>query len=424
MSRSASSLTPIIPRSRATHPNLHIRTAHDAHVVFEAVRRGPNLHIRTAHDAHVVFEAVRRGLLPMITHRLSASDRDLLRSGEVFCWEEADYKGGLERWTDGRKWSQSRMREPFLFYTENVMMTPEEKEAKAARRHPILASATRHPNLLDGNNVMMTPEEKEAKAARRARKPSDSRERNKAPQPFRRQDRPAKPDGLTKQTYSAWVTLPGTSTARKWHLTAYFTGNDYHGLPTVDQDPLLSQIAVPSNVYVTGKGLTRKSDRRPPSQDMDSESRLSPDFDQRSSVSSDCGVSPLTPSPISSFTQYRNNGSYWSKGNDPTASPWSASSTLSVVSSTPPLPSPLHQPLSAAPSYPGYFSQGAPAHVPQNHSSTGVRILPPPSALAHWQNDTEQMNTSIPYGSSLPHNTFGTRPSEDQRAVSAFRIQL
>jgi hypothetical protein len=65
--------------------------------------------IRTAHDAHVVFEAVRRGLLPMITHRLSAADRDLLRSGEVFCWEEADYKGGLERWTDGRKWCVSNV---------------------------------------------------------------------------------------------------------------------------------------------------------------------------------------------------------------------------------------------------------------------------------------------------------------------------
>ncbi|CAE6492387.1 unnamed protein product [Rhizoctonia solani] len=371
MSRPASSLTPIIPRSRATHPNLHIRTAH---------------------DAHVVFEAVRRGLLPMITHRLSAADRDLLRSGEVFCWEEADYKGGLERWTDGRKWSQSRMREPFLFYTENVMMTPEEKEAKAARR---------------------------------ARKPSDPRERNKAPQPFRRQDRPAKPDGLTKQTYSAWVTLPGTATARKWHLTAYFTGNDYHGLPTVEQDPLLSQIAVPPNVYVTGKGLTRKSDRRPPSQELDSESRLSPDLDQRSSVSSDCGVSPLTPSPISSFTQYRNGGSYWSKGSDPTASPWSASSTLSLASNTPPLPSPLHQPLSTIASpYPGYFPQSAPVHVPQGRSSTGGRVLPPPSALAHWQNDTEPMNTSIPYGSPPAYNTYGTRSSEDQRAVSAFRIQL
>lgn len=60
--------------------------------------------IRTADDAHVVFEAVRLGIKPMIRRRLSPNERDLLESGEVFVWEEADYKGGLERWTDGRKW--------------------------------------------------------------------------------------------------------------------------------------------------------------------------------------------------------------------------------------------------------------------------------------------------------------------------------
>lgn len=284
------------------------------------------------------------------------------------------------------------MREPFLFYTENVMMTTEEKEAKAARR---------------------------------ARKPSDPRERSKAPQVFRRQDRPAKPDGLTKQTYSAWVTLPGTTTARKWHLTAYFTGNDYHGLPTVDQDPVLSQLPVPPNVYVTGKGLTRKSDRRPTSQDLDAESRLSPDLDQRSSVSSDCGVSPLTPSPISSFTQYRNNGPYWGKSGDPTASPWSASSTLSLTSSTPPLPSPLHHPpsSSAVPPYSGYFPQGTPAYIPQIHA-TPVRgpTLPPLVSMDH--RDAERLSPSVPFGNTPPQSGYSSRSLEDQRAVSAFRLQL
>ena len=87
-------------------------------------------------------------------------------------WEEAEHKqgkdhiylwvrcafpelhirlGGLERWTDGRRWfvipllptdfahclatrSQSRMRGDYLFYEEKIETTPEEKEAKAARR--------------------------------------------------------------------------------------------------------------------------------------------------------------------------------------------------------------------------------------------------------------------------------------------------
>ncbi|KAG9101890.1 hypothetical protein FRC06_002504 [Ceratobasidium sp. 370] len=345
MSRPSSSLTPIVPRSRATHPNLHIRTAH---------------------DAHLVFEAVRRGLMPMITHRLSAADRDLLRSGEVFCWEEADYKGGLERWTDGRKWSQSRMREPFLFYTENVMMTPEEKEAKAARR---------------------------------ARKPSDLRERTK-PSTFRRQDRPAKPDGLTKQTYSAWVTLPGTTTPRKWHLTAYFTSNDYHGLPTVEHDQILSQLTVPPNVYVTGKGLTRKSDR---------DRRPSPavaeyDEDQRSSHSSDCGVSPLTPSPVSSFSQHRTPAPAWSKGGDPSASPWSASSTISLTPSTPPLPSPLHQ------------------HSQQQYFPARTIDFPPPQPYARSL-ALPPLQTEERYHSTLPAG-YAARSEADHRAVSAFRLQL
>ena len=81
------------------------------------------------------------------------------------------------------------MREPFLFYTENVMMTTEEKEAKAARRYVL-------------SFVGMQPAA-DAHVTIRARKPTDPRERTKAPQVFRRQDRPAKPDGLTKQVMIA-----------------------------------------------------------------------------------------------------------------------------------------------------------------------------------------------------------------------------
>ena len=60
--------------------------------------------IRNAADAQVVFEAVRLNILPMIRRRLGPTERDILRSGEIFVWEETDQKGGLERWTDGRRW--------------------------------------------------------------------------------------------------------------------------------------------------------------------------------------------------------------------------------------------------------------------------------------------------------------------------------
>lgn len=62
------------------------------------------LDLRDAADAHVVFEAVRLRLLPLIKRRLTSEEREQLASGNIFVWEEAEHKGGLERWTDGRRW--------------------------------------------------------------------------------------------------------------------------------------------------------------------------------------------------------------------------------------------------------------------------------------------------------------------------------
>ncbi|KAG5637076.1 hypothetical protein H0H81_005846 [Sphagnurus paluster] len=64
----------------------------------------PYLHVRDAHDAHIVLEAVRLGVLPIIKRRLLTSERDELKSGHVYVWEEAQDEGGLLRWTDGRRW--------------------------------------------------------------------------------------------------------------------------------------------------------------------------------------------------------------------------------------------------------------------------------------------------------------------------------
>ena len=43
------------------------------------------------------------------------------------------------------------------------------------------------------------------------------------PAPTRRQDRPSKPDGLTKQTYSTHVHVSDSEPPRKWHIVAYFS---------------------------------------------------------------------------------------------------------------------------------------------------------------------------------------------------------
>ncbi|KAF5362648.1 hypothetical protein D9758_009616 [Tetrapyrgos nigripes] len=178
----------------------------------------PSLHIRDAHDAHVLLEAVRLNILPLIKRRLVASEREQLTTGNVFVWEEAEDDGGLLRWTDGRRWSQSRMRGDYLFYEEKVETTQEEREAKAARR------------------------------ARRASDPNAII----AP-PTRRKDRPSKPDGLTKQTYSVIVHFPGTSETRKWHVVAYFSGNDYSRLPVIEDFDYLRRIRVPSGIFQNSK---------------------------------------------------------------------------------------------------------------------------------------------------------------------------
>jgi hypothetical protein len=64
-------------------------------------------------------EAVRIGALPLVTRRLTDQERSYwIRSGSIFVWKESDDDTGIKRWTDGICWSQSRMREPFLFYEE------------------------------------------------------------------------------------------------------------------------------------------------------------------------------------------------------------------------------------------------------------------------------------------------------------------
>ncbi|KAJ7051795.1 Gti1/Pac2 family-domain-containing protein [Mycena amicta] len=184
----------------------------------------PSLRIRDVADAHKVLEAVRLNISPLIRRRLFAHERAQLRSGNVFVWEECDVdEGGLVRWTEGRRWSQSRMRGDFLFYEEKVETTSEEKQAKAARRASKAADSS-----LD------------------------------FPPPPKRKDRPAKQDGLTKQTYSVTVrpTGPGADAApRKWHLVAYFSTFDYALLPVVDDYGYLRDLRISNGIFMRSRVL-------------------------------------------------------------------------------------------------------------------------------------------------------------------------
>ncbi|KAH9928532.1 Gti1/Pac2 family-domain-containing protein [Epithele typhae] len=171
----------------------------------------PRLHVRDARDAHMVFEAVRQGRLKPVSRRLNEMERTrYITSGSLFVWEESDDEMGLKRWTDGRVWSQSRMREPYLFYDEKLGdEPPSEPKSKCLYR------------FVDGPSRTWT---------------------SSAQSHYERSDH--HPLGL-------------------WHLTAYFTYADLPSIPTVDADPLLRAVVVPQGVYRSGKARTRTSDAAP-----------------------------------------------------------------------------------------------------------------------------------------------------------------
>ncbi|TDL25025.1 hypothetical protein BD410DRAFT_801732 [Rickenella mellea] len=190
----------------------------------------PRLHVRDARDAQTVFEAVRRGVLKSVSRRLNEVERNaFIQSGAIFVWEESDDELGLKRWTDGRIWSQSRMREPYLFYDEKVSTDGSDDATNKSRTQAVF-------RFVDGTS------------------------RNTGSSSILSHfDRTAhRPPGLVKQAYSAWVLDPPNSRPRKWHLTAYFTYADLQSLPTIDNDPTLRSITVPAGVYRSGKARSRK----------------------------------------------------------------------------------------------------------------------------------------------------------------------
>ncbi|KAF7322512.1 cAMP-independent regulatory protein pac2 [Mycena chlorophos] len=184
----------------------------------------PRLHLRNAHDAHVVFEAVRQGFLRPIARRLDEREKaTLIRSGAVFVWEESESASGLKRWTDGRLWSQSRMREPYLFYDEKLGGDPEPL--------PSPQPSFKTFRFVNGPSRGTAPSSAVSHQERSV----------------------SMHHGLVKQAYSVWVLPRPNALPRKWHIIAYFLHEDLPLIPTVDQDPCLRSIIVPAGLYRSGK---------------------------------------------------------------------------------------------------------------------------------------------------------------------------
>ncbi|KAJ2555108.1 Gluconate transport-inducing protein, partial [Coemansia sp. RSA 1933] len=142
-------------------------------------------YVETTDDALRILEACRRGTLKRRSRRLCESERTNISSGSLFVWDESE--SGIRRWTDGKRWSPSRVNGCFLVYTE---------------LHP---------------------------------RPSSSRT----------SDIPLE-NGLVKKALSLF-----TNTTSKLHLVCYFRKEDVDKgrLKTPAEDPLLCNIKIPRSLY-------------------------------------------------------------------------------------------------------------------------------------------------------------------------------
>ena len=177
-----------------------------------------NGHVRTPADAIILFEACRLGLLPRVQRRLSEKERQSIKSGSVFVWDERE--AGMRRWTDGKSWSASRVSGSFLTYRE--------MEGKR------------------GGNGFAPP----LAATRAGKTPDSTRGSDSDLEMAGGEDGPDgyryKPDGLMKQSFS--IT---TSSGNHLHLISYYARSHPNapGLNNPTGDPNLRHIRPQKGMY-------------------------------------------------------------------------------------------------------------------------------------------------------------------------------
>ena len=176
-----------------------------------------NGHVRTPADAIILFEACRLGLLPRVQRRLSEKERQSIKSGSVFVWDERE--AGMRRWTDGKSWSASRVSGSFLTYREM-----EGKRGGGAFAPPLAASrAGKTPDSTRGSDSDLEMAGDDGHDGYRY-----------------------KPDGLMKQSFS--IT---TSSGNHLHLISYYARSHPNagGLNNPTSDPQLRHIRPQKGMY-------------------------------------------------------------------------------------------------------------------------------------------------------------------------------
>ena len=174
-------------------------------------------HVRSPADAIILFEACRLGLLPRVQRRLSEKERQNIKSGSVFVWDERE--AGMRRWTDGKSWSASRVSGSFLTYRE--------MEGKR------------------GGNAFAPPTTTLSVGGRVGKSPNPDSDSDgldtEGPDGYR-----YKPDGLMKQSFS--IT---TATHQKLHLISYYARShpSSQNLIQPTQDSALKHIRPAKGMY-------------------------------------------------------------------------------------------------------------------------------------------------------------------------------
>jgi hypothetical protein len=171
--------------------------------------------IRTSADAIKIFEACRLGLLPRVQRRLSERERQAIRPGSVFVWDE--HESGMRRWTDGKAWSASRVAGSFLTYREI--------EGKRGAGFGGAAAA---------KNAAKTPPE-----TTKSDEEKDEAESGSSSDRYKR-------NGLMKQSFS--IT---TTNDHHLHLISYSAPQkpDEPELPTPSTDAMLSGVRPAKSLY-------------------------------------------------------------------------------------------------------------------------------------------------------------------------------
>lgn len=171
-------------------------------------------YIRTPADAVCLFEACRLGILPRVQQRLSEKESESIKSGSVFVWDERE--AGIQRWTDGKFWSSSRVSGRFLIYREL-----EGRRGEGQSTMPSIRQAGKYPGSRRGSDENQMDIEELVRSR-------------------------VKPDGLTKRLFNF-----KTSTGKHLHIISYYNKQHVNSddLPRPTTDPKLRHIRPAKEMY-------------------------------------------------------------------------------------------------------------------------------------------------------------------------------